>query len=228
MFAVLFDIDGTLLSSGGAGKAALEAGFREDFGDPHQIARLVLSGRTDPAITRDLLQMHGHEPEPETVARCLTAYLRHLPATLTRTSTARVLPGIVDLLDQLEQRNLLVGLLTGNIRAGARLKLGHFGLAERFGATEFIGGFGDRHLDRDDVAREALADVRRRRGDIDPARVWVIGDTPLDVRCARAIGARVVAVATGWHTRAELAEHHPDLLVDDFADATRFLELLDG
>jgi phosphoglycolate phosphatase len=226
MFAVLFDIDGTILSSGGAGKAALEAGFLEDFGVPHHIAQLVLSGRTDPAITRDLLHLHGHEPAPETVARVLTAYLRHLPATLTRMPNARVLPGIVDLLDQFTQREILVGLLTGNIRAGARLKLGHFGLAERFGATEFIGGFGDLHLDRDDVAREALADVRRRLGDIDPARIWVVGDTPLDIRCARAIGARVVAVATGWHTRAELADHNPDLLYDDLTDATRFLELL--
>jgi phosphoglycolate phosphatase len=227
MVAVLFDIEGTILSSSGAGKTALEAGYLEELGVPHHIAQLVLSGRTDIAITRELLHMHGHEPAPANVARVLEAYLRHLPTVLTNTPSARVLPGIVALLDELERRQILVGLLTGNVRVGARLKLGHFGLAHRFGTTEFIGGFGDLHLDRDDVAREALADVRRHRADLDPQKIWIIGDTPLDIRCARAIGARVVAVATGWHSRAELEAHQPDLLVDDLGDHSSFLEMLE-
>src|SRR5262249_58386565 len=112
------------------------------------------------------------------------------------------------------------GLLTGNWRRGACIKLDHFGLFHHF---EF-GGYGDHHLDRDDVAREAWAEVRARFPQLAGAeRVWVIGDTPLDVQCARAIGARAVAVATGWHSGTELAACAPDLLLDDLSDAQAFL-----
>jgi phosphoglycolate phosphatase-like HAD superfamily hydrolase len=109
-----------------------------------------------------------------------------------------------------------VGLLTGNARAGAHVKLNHFDLHEHFAC----GGYGDHHDSRDDVAREALADVQRHLGlGVEPSRVWVIGDTPHDVSCARAIGANAVAVLTGWHGRDELARHGPDLLLDDLSDA---------
>jgi phosphoglycolate phosphatase-like HAD superfamily hydrolase len=114
-------------------------------------------------------------------------------------------------------------LLTGNVRAGARAKLGHYNLYEHFA----FGGFGDAHFDRDDVAREALASAMAHLGPrASPDRVWVIGDTPLDVRCARAIGAKVVAVATGLHTIDELSGHSPDLALSDFSDATAFLDLI--
>lgn len=216
MHVCLFDIDGTLISTGGAGKAALEAALASEFGIPHPIGKLTLSGRTDRAILRDLFRLHELEETPETFGRLRDAYLRHLPGCLARISGC-VLPGIAALLEQLRQReDVAVGLLTGNIREGARLKLGHYGLAQHF---EF-GGFGDEHLDRDDVAREALGEVRRRfDGTVTPDRIWVVGDTPLDVRCARSIGAKAIAVGTGWHTLEELAEHQPDLLVADLADA---------
>ncbi len=114
-----------------------------------------------------------------------------------------------------------MGLLTGNVRAGAKAKLGHFGLFDNFA----FGGFGDHHFDRDDVAREALAEVRRHVGDhVQSEQVWVIGDTPLDVRCARAIGASVAAVATGIHTLADLADTGADLVLPNLADPTPLLE----
>ena len=136
----------------------------------------------------------------------------------------RVLPGIAALLTTLRARDdVLIGLLTGNVQEGARVKLGFFGLYDYF----TCGGFGDLHLDRDDVAREAVNNVRQQlNGSLLRERVWVIGDTPLDVRCARAIGARVVAVATGWHTPEELATHAPDLLLPDLSDPTAFLNQL--
>src|SRR5207302_9949904 len=108
-------------------------------------------------------------------------------------------------------------------RAGARAKLGHFGLHEQFA----FGGFGDHHLERDDVAREALDSTRQHLGGcVALDRVWVIGDTPLDVRCARAIGARVAAVATGLHPLEELAAAKPDLLLPDLSDPRPLLERL--
>jgi phosphoglycolate phosphatase-like HAD superfamily hydrolase len=215
MYVCLFDIDGTLISSGGAGKTALEKALASEFGIDRPIDRLQLSGRTDRAIIRDLFAMHGIAPSSENWHRLLTGYLRHLPGCLA-SHDGRVLPGILALLDHLRQREgFAVGLLTGNIRDGARLKLGHFGIDHHFA----FGGFGDLHLDRDDVAREALNTVHRRfNGTVTPERIWVIGDTPLDVRCARCIGARVAAVATGWHPRDELAAAQPDLLLDDLSD----------
>jgi phosphoglycolate phosphatase-like HAD superfamily hydrolase len=179
-----------------------------------------LSGRTDRAIIADLFRMHVLEETDENRRRLVAAYLRHLPACLRRCA-GRVLPGIASLLEQLAGRgDVALGLLTGNLRAGARVKLGHFGLFDYFA----FGGYGDEHLDRDDVAREALAAVRQSLdGAVDPGRIWVVGDTPLDIACARAIGARVAAVATGWHSREELAGHAPDLLLPDLGDPTPLL-----
>jgi phosphoglycolate phosphatase len=223
MHIVLFDIDGTLISSGGAGKAALEQALAEEFGVTHVIEKLQLSGRTDRAIIADLFRLHALDDTPENRQRLLAGYLRNLPACLA-TRGGRVLPGIASLLDRLSGRkDVAVGLLTGNVRAGAKVKLGHFGLYDYFA----FGGFGDHHLDRDAVAREALAEVERRfNGSHAPERIWVIGDTPLDIRCARAIGARAVAVATGWHSQEELTAHGPDLFLTDLEDPETLLTQL--
>jgi phosphoglycolate phosphatase-like HAD superfamily hydrolase len=223
MHVCLFDIDGTLISSGGAGKAALEAALAEEFGLSPDTGKLELSGRTDRAICRDLFRHHILEDTPENWRRLIEAYLRHLPTCLS-TRGGRILPGIESLLAALAERDdVQLGLLTGNIRAGARVKLGHFGLYDFFP----FGGFGDDHWDRDDVAREALRAVHHHcNGEAQADRIWVIGDTPLDVRCARAIGARAVAVATGWHSLAELAACEPDVLVADFTDPKPLLERL--
>jgi phosphoglycolate phosphatase-like HAD superfamily hydrolase len=223
MHVCLFDIDGTLISSGGAGKAALERALAEEFGIARITAKLELSGRTDRAICRDLFRYHVLDDTPENWQRLIGSYLRHLPSCLEQKG-GRVLPGIAALLEGLRGReDLLVGLLTGNIRAGAKVKLGHFGLYDHFP----FGGFGDEHFDRDDVAREALEAVRCHcNGSASADSIWVIGDTPLDVRCARAIGARAVAVATGWHAVSELEACQPDLLFADLSDATPLLERL--
>ncbi|HZU35741.1 MAG TPA: HAD hydrolase-like protein [Gemmataceae bacterium] len=215
MYTVLFDIDGTLLSSGGAGKAAMEAALASEFGVTEVDDSVPFSGRTDRAIGYDLLQLHGIPNPPVAWPRLVAGYLRLLPGYL-KSRPGQVLPGIAEMLKLLAERgDVSVGLLTGNVRDGARLKLGHYGIAHHF----TFGGFGDDHLDRCDVAREALAAVRQRcRGDVDPSRIWVIGDTPLDIECARSIGARVVAVATGWHSLELLAEAKPDLLLPDLSN----------
>jgi phosphoglycolate phosphatase len=217
----LFDIDGTLLDSGGAGKAAIECALVEDFGVT-LTTHVPYAGRTDPAIGRDLLQFHDVEATPANWQRLVHGYLARLPEALAR-HTGAVLPGIMDLVATLSRNDsVALGLLTGNIRAGAMTKLNHYDLWRHFA----FGGFGDNHFDRDDVAREALQTVRARfDGTVAPERILVIGDTPLDVRCARAIGARVVAVATGRHTVEELAVSKPDLLLEDLSDAQSLLAM---
>jgi len=220
----LFDIDGTLLSSGGAGKAAMEAALLQEFGLPGLQAQVSYSGRTDRAITLDLLKSHGLEPHEGHCRRLLNGYLRRLPECL-RQHRGQVLPGVAELLSELGARgSTLLGLLTGNVREGARLKLGHYGLVHHFQC----GGYGDEHVDRDDVARTALAEVRGHLGEsVRPGDIWVIGDTPLDVRCARAIGARSLAVATGWHSHDELLAAEPDVLLPTLAEAANWLDELE-
>ncbi|MFN0051877.1 MAG: HAD family hydrolase [Planctomycetales bacterium] len=222
MWICLFDIDGTLIQTGGAGKAALFEALRTGFDVGQPTDRVSIHGRTDRGITRDLFQHHGIDDRPEHWERFRAEYLRHLPVCLTARPGA-VLPGIMPLLQQLQARqDIMLGLLTGNTQAGAAIKLRHYGLDRFF---EF-GGFGDEHHDRNDVAREALQIVQQRLGgpaDLD--RVWVIGDTPGDVRCGRAIGARVLAVATGDSSADELVASSPDHLAQDLADLEGVLSL---
>ncbi len=222
MHICLFDIDGTLLSSGGAGKAAMEAALESEFAVTRSSGGVPFSGRTDRAITQDLFLFHGIHWSEANWERFLAAYLKHLPRCLAG-HQGKVLPGIADLLETIRIRDrFALGLLTGNVRDGARLKLGHYGLHEYFA----FGGFGDHHLDRDDVAQEALEVIRSQcNGSVNLNSIWVIGDTPLDIRCARSIGARAIAVATGTHSLDELAAERPDLLVPDFSDAAPLLAL---
>jgi phosphoglycolate phosphatase len=220
MHICLFDIDGTLLNSGGAGRAAMETALCQVLGLKELRGRVAFSGRTDRAIIRDLFALHEITDAPVVWNHFVSAYLRLLPECLQR-HDGRVLPGIAALLECLCQRDdVALGLLTGNLREGARLKLGHYGLYDHFQ----FGGFGDEHLTRDDVAREALARVHQHlNGSVNADRVWVIGDTPLDIQCARSIGAKAVAVATGFHSMEELAAEKPDLLLNDLSDPTPLL-----
>lgn len=220
MRAILFDIDGTLVRTGGAGKAAMEAALREEFGVRLTAEEIPYSGRTDLAIGRDLLTAHGIDPAANQT-KLVEGYLARLPYYLER-FPGRVCPGVTELLVELRGRaDVVLGLITGNVRRGAERKLGHYGLWENFA----VGGFGDDHDDRDDVARAALGAVEWHVGaKVDPADVWVIGDTPLDVKCARAIGARAVAVATGWHPMADLVASGPDLALADLSDPGELLK----
>ncbi len=222
MPVLLFDIDGTLVRTAGAGKAAMQGALRSAFGLGDLVDRVPFSGRTDPAIMRDLLAEHGVDVTPGNVRLLADTYLSNLDRCLTELG-GEVCPGVRELLDALvKDGRVTLGLVTGNMKRGAERKLAHFGLWDYFGAG---GGFGDVHLDRDDVARDAVLSVADYRGR--PAgenEVWVIGDTPLDVRCARAVGARAVAVATGWHTLDELHETGADYTVESLADVPGFLK----
>ena len=220
MNVFLFDIDGTLIDAGGAGQAAMEASLAEEFGASQPVTGISTAGRTDRAIAMDLFQFHGIEFSEERWSRYLNSYFRQLPASL-QTRSGVVLPGVTGLLDRLSgHENVKLGLLTGNFSEGAKLKLSHYQLDHHFP----FGGFGDEYLDRDDVARDALRTVNQRHPDVSPDRIWVIGDTPSDIRCGRAIGAKVLAVATGMFARHELEPHLPDLLLNDLDEADVWLK----
>jgi phosphoglycolate phosphatase-like HAD superfamily hydrolase len=223
MHVCLFDIDGTLLNTGGAGQAAMEAALASEFRAVGPVEGISTAGRTDRAIVGDLFDYYSVAFDDPACDRFLRAYLEHLPKQLVERK-GTVLPGVQVLIESLAARDdVALGLLTGNFRDGARVKLTYFGLERHFP----FGGFGDRHLDRDDVAREALGEVRSRLdGQFSIDRLWVIGDTPADVRCARAIGANAVAVATGVFSHGDLQAAGPDHLWPDFTDPGPLLALL--
>ena len=226
MHICLFDIDGTLLNTGGAGQAAMEAAIRVRFGEVEPVRGISYAGRTDTGILHDIFTYYRRDLTFAEREAFIAEYLRQLPSQLEG-RPGLVLPGATELLAHLHAReNVTLGLLTGNVLEGARIKLEHFGLAEYFDFA--LGAFGDEHHSRDDVARAAWAAVRERHRHIDdfaPDRVWVIGDTPADVQCGRAIGAKVLAVATGIYSAAQLAAAEPDHLVSDFSDAEALLAL---
>ena len=220
----LFDIDGTLLSSGGAGQAAMEHALEVVFGITGPTEGISYAGRTDRAITADMLGYHNVEAEDDVVAGFMEAYLARLPHELEQ-RPGLILPGVAELLAQLsEHPGMTLALLTGNFRRGAELKLTHYGLLDYFQ----FGGFGDHHRDRDDVARQAADEVRSAHGADAADELWVIGDTPADVQCGRAIGAVTVAVATGVFSADELEAATPDHLFEDFSDVARVLQILVG
>lgn len=224
MKIIFFDIDGTLINTGGSGVTALKAAFAEVFSVPAP-EKVHISGRTDRGILRDFFLSHGIEDSEFNWRQYCDAYHANLERELPRRE-GRVLPGVVELLRRLSLReDLALGLLTGNTRGGAWLKLSYFEIFDHFS----FGGFGEDHLDRNAVARDALRAGREHLGqEIPVERVFVIGDTPLDVRCARHIGARAIAVATGFHPAEELAAEQPDLLLENLQQTAELLALIDG
>ncbi|MGE3311945.1 MAG: HAD family hydrolase [Limisphaerales bacterium] len=204
---VLFDIDGTLISSGGAGVKAFGQVARVTFGAPDGTARLKFAGRTDRSLVREFLVEAGLPDTPENSARFLDDYLQWLAVYLAECA-GRVLPGVLGALDGLKAlpEPPVLGLLTGNIRLGAELKLRRYGLWDAFE----LGAFADDGEDRNAIAAAALRRGRELLGAaLNGDEVLVIGDTPHDITCARSIGARCLAVATGGTSLAELAAHDP-------------------
>lgn len=215
MKVLLFDIDGTLVNTHRAGKDAMIDAFLE-VAELAELAHVLqVSGKTDRGIFAELYELHGKSLDEADWQRFLDLYLTGLAANLPQRQ-GLILEGVSVLLAKLSQRDdVLLGLLTGNVEAGAKLKLSHYGIHEYFA----FGGFGDHHPDRNDVARAALEAAESHVGQkISPENVYVIGDTPNDVRCARAIGAKAVAVATGVYSEQQLQAVEPDLLLTNLSD----------
>lgn len=228
MRAVLFDVDGTLIKAGGAGREALARGVARVLGAPiDEVRAIALSvdfrGRTDELLIEELVRRAGGVPTAGLDARVVEAYLEALDVTLAEVQV-ELLAGVAGLLGSLALRDdLAVGLLTGNVRDGARRKLARVGLGW---LAEQEGGFAEDGRERDALAAAAMGRLVARG--VDPARVAVVGDTAHDVAAARAVGARAVAVASGWTEIGELAACGPDLLLPSLEDSGPVLTLLDA
>ena len=220
---LFFDIDGTMLSTGGAGQRAMELALVEEFHIQFPFENMLMAGRTDRGIADEIFGRYKLNDSPEERERFMLSYLERLPHAL-QTLPGELLPGVSKLLNQLHRNaNVHLSLLTGNYVEGAWIKLRHFGI-DHFFET---GGFGDHHALRDDVARLAIGNVREHLNQpIPDAIACVIGDTPADISGARAINARAVAVATGTYSFAELQPHQPDHLFSDLSDTATVVRIL--
>jgi len=209
---VLFDIDGTLIHSGGAGEKAFGKVCSMEFKVPNGTAQLRFAGRTDTSIVRDFFVRNQIEPSRDNFRRFFDCYVFWLDQMLHQTA-GTVLPGVSCMLKAFGSlpKPPVIGLLTGNIRLGAEIKLRHYNLWDSF----VTGAFGD-----DDEERNCIAGIARDRGakllgqKLRGDEILVIGDTPLDVECAKSIQAKILAVATGNFPRKDLVAHQPTWAVE--------------
>jgi phosphoglycolate phosphatase-like HAD superfamily hydrolase len=223
---LLFDIDGTLVRAGGAGRKALNEATRELYGKDHVCSEFSLAGRTDLWNFATAYRLAtGRKPTKRAVVRLYSVYLRLLPRYVRRATREKtyILPaGIKTLLKRLKREpGVLLGLGTGNLEEGARIKLGPSG----FNGYFRFGGFGADSFHRDRILKKAvLRAAKHAPGRIQPQDVFVIGDTPFDVSAGRKAGYRTVAVGTGFASWAELRRSRPDHLARDFRGVDKWLK----
>lgn len=220
MKLILFDIDGTLINPAGAGTRSANAAFLDLFEIEDAFAGIRMAGKTDIRIMKEGLAANRILLENGIMDRILSRYLVHLEREI-RTPQKRLMPGVTEVLDILERREKIrLGLLTGNIEKGARIKLAPFGLNDRFA----WGAFGDDHEDRDRLLPIAARKFRDLEGlDVPAEDCIVVGDTPADVRCAKLHGAKAVAVATGPYDLETLTRTDADYAFEDLTAAASVL-----
>jgi phosphoglycolate phosphatase len=218
--AVLFDVDGTLITTGGAGERAWRTAFQERFGVAADIKKYSHDGMTDPNVARQTFRgALGRDPQEDELATLVMAYMMALTVEVERSPSYRVLEGVVDLLESLAGRGVLLGLVSGNIEGAAHLKIAHGGLGRYFA----FGGYGSDSADRGELTVNAIRRAALIYGhDLDPAHVFVVGDTPLDVEAATFAGVVSVAVASGAYSADQLrsagAQHVLPSLASPFPD----------
>lgn len=220
MKILLWDIDGTLINNDRAGMYAWLQALSEERGEEVGADGLVTAGLTDVRIARIAVEeILGREWDEALARRLLARYVALLPEWLPRRSAGHVLPNVKPILETLSGRDdVELALLTGNVAAGARLKLLHYGLWDHFA----WGAFADDQPDRREIARWARRQAEERHGDRIEA-IYVIGDTEHDIDCGHAVGARTIAVGTGPYSAAELERHAPWWAVDELPGPDEFL-----
>lgn len=221
MTVLFWDIDGTLLTTARAGVFAWEQAVRELTGREFELISVRIAGLTDYQIALKTFETLGIDSDEAFLRRFVDRYGELLPASLPR-KQGRVMPNVRDILDHLRDRgDVRSYLLTGNTRAGARAKLVHYNLIDYFPD----GAFADDGADRATIARRAL-ELARQAGPVADEGVFVIGDTPHDIECAKAIGARTIAVATGGYTIDELQACHPWRVFNELPPVEDFVALI--
>jgi phosphoglycolate phosphatase len=221
---LLWDIDGTLISSGGAGQRALEVALRDAFQIEGSLADIQFAGRTDTWIMREVFRKFALPATSANFSRYFESYLAALPAELNNPQ-ACVLPGVRELLAALcAHGGVAQGLLTGNMRRGAQMKLAYHGLWDLFA----FGAFGDDSEHRNELGPHAVRRALERHGvNFAADDVWVIGDTPHDIACGKIFGARTLAVGTGGATLEELRTCQPTAAVENLTDTRAVLQLFE-
>ena len=223
---VLWDIDNTLLYTGGAGGIGMNRAFRDIYGVDDGFGRVEFSGRSDAAIFADAARAHG-VAEGQLLAeraRFLDAYIPHLHTAMNEVTSGRLMPGVVEVLRALDARDDVVqGLGTGNFRRAGELKLQHYEIASYFPGC--IGGFGEDSEHRHELIG---AGIDRLRNGGSGARVVIIGDTPHDVSAAKANDAFAFAVATGHDSVEELLACGADAALADLSDVERAVAIICG
>jgi len=222
MIVLFWDIDGTLLTTGKAGVPAWEAAVREVTGRDFELSSIRVPGLTDYQIAVRTFDLLGLAADDETLRRMVRRYEEMLPTALPQ-KQGRVLPNVREILERLRERaDVRSYLLTGNTRGGARAKLTHYRLFDYFPDGAFAEDAGERAT----IATRAL-ELARRAGPVGDHATFVIGDTPHDIDCANAVGARTIAVATGGYTIEELETHRPWRLYAELPSPEEFLSVID-
>ena len=223
MIVLFWDIDGTLITTGKAGVPAWEQAVRETTGRDFQLSSIRIAGLTDYQIAVRTFELLGLAADDESLQRMIRRYEDLLPETLP-TRRGRVLPHVREILDAIRDRDDVRSyLLTGNTRRGAAAKLSHYGLLDYFPDGAFAEDTGARAT----IAARGL-ELARRVGRVDEEALFVIGDTPHDVECANAIGAKTIAVATGGYSIEELRPHSPWRIFSELPGPEDFVHMIDG
>ena len=220
--AILFDIDGTLIESGGSSDRAWHRAFEELHGVDVQISKVTGKGVPDPAVGRQAFEaVIGRKPSDEEMAKLMAKRLQYLPEEVEGSDGYRVMPGTEKLLDELIDRGVLLGLVTGNVEAAAHIKLARANLNRFFS----FGGYGSDSPDRGELTKKAL----ERGGvvfgtELDRSRCFSIGDTPRDIDAGHFAGIKVTGVATGKYTVEQLREAGADAAIESFEDRLPLLK----
>lgn len=221
---LLFDIDGTLMRTAGAGREAFNRTFEKVYGIGSAFNQIMMMGRTDSGILKEALDNHGigwHEDEVENFRETYYGYL--VEEIEIPRSGKRLCPGVVELLERLQYEKLcILGLLTGNWRHSSFIKLRYFGIDEYF----TLGAFADDSPHREDLVPIALNTLNKQKQlDLPKDNVFVIGDTPLDIQCAKPHGVRTVGVATGYHSMKDLKAEKPDFVFENLSKVDELIHV---